>query len=317
MSKEFHRTWHSRNHQHHQYFCGFWCRTIRLENCYCQIPAKKNKNNSLDKNVLKNYQPISNLPFLSKILKKVVLHQLIAHLQENNLYNPFQSAYWPDTAPRPPPMSCWWSAKHYGWQQHFCPTLTGSFGCFWYCWSPNSSFLSRNCLGIHSTALQWFWSYLLDRNQSTFVNSSTSSPLLLFGVPQGSVLGSVLIVLYTTPLSDVMASHSVNHQFLADDTQLHKSAPPNNIQSLTHDLQFCTYDIKSQMCNNQLKLKYKTKVILFWTPSLPSDCLPSSVTVGTHQIAFSDKVRNLGFIHDPNLTMKQHIIKVCGPLTMN
>ena len=51
--------------------------------------------------------------------------------------------------------------------------------------------------------------------------------------------------------------------------------------------------------------------ILFSTLSLPSDCLPSSVTVGTHQIAFSDKVRNLGSILDSNLTMKQHVIKVC------
>ena len=51
------------------------------------------KKPSLDKNLLKNYRPISNLPFLSKILEKVVLHKLLSHLQENNLNNPFQSAY--------------------------------------------------------------------------------------------------------------------------------------------------------------------------------------------------------------------------------
>ena len=49
-------------------------------------------NPPLDKHVLTNYRPISNQPFLSKILEKVVLHQLLAHLQEN-LCNPFQSAY--------------------------------------------------------------------------------------------------------------------------------------------------------------------------------------------------------------------------------
>ena len=43
--------------------------------------------------MLKNYQPISNLPFLSKIFEKVILHQLLAHLQENNFCNPLQSAY--------------------------------------------------------------------------------------------------------------------------------------------------------------------------------------------------------------------------------
>ena len=51
------------------------------------------KKTSLDKNLLKNYHPISNLTFLSKILEKVFLHKLLSRLQENNLSNPFQSAY--------------------------------------------------------------------------------------------------------------------------------------------------------------------------------------------------------------------------------
>ena len=132
----------------------------------------------------------------------------------------------------------------------------------------------------------------------------------------------VLFVLYTTPLSDIIASHSVNRQLFTDDIQLQKSIPQNDVQSLTRDLQLCTDDIKSCLCSNQLKLNEdKTEAILFPTLSLPSACLPSSVTVGTHQIAFSDNVRNSGFILDSNLTMKQHVIKVCQTayceLTMN
>ena len=150
----------------------------------------------------------------------------------------------------------------------------------------------KTVFGVPSTARQWFRSYLLDRNQSIVVNNSASSHSpLMFVVPQGSVLGPVLF---------------------ADDTQLKKSTPPNDVQSLTRDLQLCTDDIKSWMCSNQLKLhEDKTEAILFSTRSLPSDCLPSSVTVGTHQIAFSDKVRNLGFILDSNLSMRQYIIKIC------
>ena len=84
-------------------------------------------------------------------------------------------------------------------------------------------------------------------------------------------------------------------------------------KALTHDLQSCTDDIKAWMCNNQLKLNEdKTEVILFSTPSLSScHCLPSSIMVSTHEILFSDKVRNLVFILDSNLTMKQHVIKTC------
>ena len=40
-------------------------------------------------------------------------------------------------------------------------------------------------------------------------------------------------------------------------------------------------------------------------------CLPSSIVVGTHEITFPDKVRNLGFILDSNPTMKQHVIQIC------
>ena len=103
------------------------------------------------------------------------------------------------------------------------------------------------------------------------------------------------------------SNHWVNHHLFADDTQLQKSTPPNDLQS-------CTDDIKAWMCNSQLKLNEdKTEAILFSTPSLsPCHCLPSSIMVGTHEIVFLDKVRNSGFILDSNLTMKQHVIKICS-----
>ena len=51
------------------------------------------KKSNLDPDILKNYRPVSNLPFLSKLLEKVVLEQLLKHLEANNLLEPFQSAY--------------------------------------------------------------------------------------------------------------------------------------------------------------------------------------------------------------------------------
>ena len=140
--------------------------------------------------------------------------------------------------------------------------------------------LSRlnSVFGIQSTALQWFHSYLSDRYQSTSVNNSSSSPSqLMYGVPQGSVLRPILFVLYTTPLSDTIANHSVNHQLFADDTQLQKPAPPNEVTSLTKELNACTDDIKTWMMENQLKLNDgKTEVLLFpFSSSLKPSTVPS------------------------------------------
>ena len=53
------------------------------------------KKPTLDRNQLSNYRPVSNLPFLSKILEKAVLSRLMTHLSANNLHDPNQSAYKP------------------------------------------------------------------------------------------------------------------------------------------------------------------------------------------------------------------------------
>ena len=102
----------------------------------------------------------------------------------------------------------------------------------------NKILLSRlnSVYGIQSTAIQWFQSYLSDRYQSTSVNNSSSSPSqLMSGVPQGLALGPILVVLYTTPLSSIIANHSVNHQLFAYDTQLQKSASLSEETNLTKE----------------------------------------------------------------------------------
>ena len=69
------------------------------------------------------------------------------------------------------------------------------------------------------------------------------------------------------------------------------------------------------MTENQLKLNDdKTEALLFpFSSSLkPSTVpLPDSITLGSHNIPFSDSARNLGFILDSKLSMKKHIIKIC------
>ena len=137
----------------------------------------------------------------------------------------------------------------------------------------------------------------------------------MYSVLQGSVLGPILFILYTMPLSDIIANHSVNHQLFADDTQLQKSAPLSEVTNLTKELNACTEDIKTWMKENQLKLNdNKTEALLFpFSSSLkPSTVsLPDSITLGSHNIPISDSAWNPGFILDSKLSMNKHVIKIC------
>ena len=106
--------------------------------------------------------------------------------------------------------------------------------------------------GIHGTALHWLRSYLSSRCFRVKCNSDFSfQHTCLCGVPQGSVLGPLLFVTYTTPLSTLVSSLSLNHHLYADDTQLFVSFHPSDFHSNIGHLQKCsTTDIILDDCQS-------------------------------------------------------------------
>jgi len=87
--------------------------------------------------------------------------------------------------------------------------------------------------GVRGTVLDWFVSYLSGRFQSVIADGVVSAPhLLVYGVPQGSVLGSVLFTVYSQPLSNVSSAHNCDYHKSADDTELSKIAPPDQFLSV-------------------------------------------------------------------------------------
>ena len=101
----------------------------------------------------------------------------------------------------------------------------------------------ESTFGISGLVLSWFESYLSDRTRSVVLTST--SILLVFGVPQGSVLGPVLFILCSQPLSDVIVCHSCDYHKYADDTEISDSAPPSDFTSAQSNIQSCISDTLS------------------------------------------------------------------------
>ena len=105
-----------------------------------------------------------------------------------------------------------------------------------------------------------------------------SDLLLLYLI---AVFGPVLFIVYTKPLSDLIAKHPVNHQSFDDYTQLNTSSDSCNINSAIETIQHCTNDIQSWMVQNKLQLNEgKTEALLVSTSS-SDKVLPTSIQIGS------------------------------------
>ncbi|XDV21738.1 hypothetical protein PO909_026762 [Leuciscus waleckii] len=149
------------------------------------------KKTQLDPTELVNYRPISNLPFLSKILEKAVSSQLCSFLERNDICEDFQSGFRPyhstETALIRVTNDLLLSSDRGCISLLVLLDLSAAFDTI-----DHNVLLNRlkNYVGISGIALAWFKSYLSDRYQFVAVNEEMSHrSQVQYGVPQGSVLG--------------------------------------------------------------------------------------------------------------------------------
>ena len=172
----------------------------------------------------------------------------------------------------------------------------------------------QHVFSIQGTVLLGLKSYLTDTQQIVSVNGRQSKSFqLLYGVPQGSVLGPILFIMYTQPLTHVIKRHSLHHQLYADDTQLYKSCCPSEIQSTIKDIEDCATDIKSWMKCNKLQMNDdKTEAMLISSNRLSKfHPMPCSIQINDNSIQFSQHLRNLGILIDSSLSFHQQVNNIC------
>ena len=277
---------------------------------------------TLDCEILKNYRPVSNLSFISKLIERVVCTQLISHLKSNGLYEVFQSAYREfhstETALLRVQNDLLLSVDDSGGVILVLLDLSAAFDTIDHDKLLN---LLSDRFGIRGSALEWIRSYLTNRKQSVLIHGERSEELeLIYGVPQGSVLGPILFTLYTTPLGDICRKHKLTFHLYADDTQLYIAFKPS--ESISKEeaksrIEACVSDIRAWMAINMLKLNDdKTELLVITSQEHVSNSQGIILNVGGESVEPKpmDPPRNLGVTFDSTMCMKTHISKLCKSL---
>lgn len=125
----------------------------------------------------------------------------------------------------------------------------------------------RDLVGMSGSVLKWFSSYLSSRSFRVYVNQIMSETAeLSCGVPQGSVLGPILFLLYIFPLGQIISQFSdISYHLYADDIQLYCSFKETEFFKLS-SLINCLTSIKQWLCENFLFLNSDKKETLIIAP---------------------------------------------------
>jgi hypothetical protein len=268
-----------------------------------------------DQDVLANFRPVSNLPFVSKVLERVIANEITVYLNENAINDPLQSAYRKEHSTETAILKV---------KSDMDAILDQGDGVLLVLLDLSSAFdtidhgillkrLERE-IGIRGNALTWIKSYLEDRHQRvTIGNTASENSPLTTGVPQGSVLGPLLFSLYVLPLKEIITKHAIKRHHYADDTQLYtrlriQNNHPDNMQEDIKRMEKCLQEIRSWMKKNMLKLnESKTELLIITTKSKKDKVADVTLKVGEDSIKASPCVRDLGSWLDDTLSMRTQV----------
>lgn len=271
------------------------------------------------KHDVNNYRPISVLPTLSKLLEKHVHDSIMTYLNHYKLIAQAQSGFRKNH-------SCETALVHIidKWLQAIndgciVGVVLVDFKKAFDLVDHNILLQKLTLYKCSKRTLNWFKSYLFDRKQSVNLNGVMSSERnITCGVPQGSILGPLLFLLFINDLPLYISDDISYTDMYADDTTIHNIH--RSIDTVQRNLQTCLNNLENWCKLNGMILNTdKTKALLITTPHKRARLTNNSLSLTFKNVFLksSKGEKLLGVNINENLTWNDHINRIRKKLSTN
>ena len=274
------------------------------------IPIFK-KNNRHDPN---NYRPISLLSVINKLMEKLMFKRISKFIEKYNILYEYQFGFRKDHSTTLAIMEI---------HENIINTLVkGSYIAGLYLdLSKAFDTVDHEILvsklehyGIRGPPLKWFHSYLKNRTQYTLANGTKSDVRNInYGVPQGSVLGPLLFLLYTNDMPNCLPESHKTRLFADDSNIFITSQSP---YTLKNELKTAIGRILRWLEDNKLTVNLnKTQYSIFQTKNMNIPDWLNNIKINNNTIKRVHSARFLGIILDEKLKWDDHVKQLSESLT--
>ena len=261
-----------------------------------------------DENDFGNYRPISALPCFSKMLERIMYKRLYNHLSQNHMLYPKQFGFQKSHSTEHAIIKLIDQINSSFEKNNFTLGVFIDLSKAFHTVNHHILISKLENFGVNGNNLRWFQSYLKNRKQYlSFINKMTTSSQITCGVPQGSILGPLLFLIYVNDLNNT--SSILDPIMFADDTNLFYSH--KNIHQLFAKVNEELEKIGDWFKANKLSLNNKNSI---------KDDLPlklPDLKIANNQIERKNAIKVLGVMLDENVNWQEHIRTVENKIAKN